>query len=231
MHSRNMDSDRGDFAMLRAFRELQDLKARENVCVFVAGPYKSGTSLLTSFIENEGFVNPARLEGSRERGYGRAVDRYRTGESKIVRGLNERLLWHTCGAPASERIIQHAPLSFRLEIAAYVSCLPVSVVLKDPLFCSTLPVWLEATEHEGRRAFVFLTFRDETELKQSWAFAPFTKALAANMPGVVAGMAKAVDALGPLAMARGVPCCPVRYVELLQFARQHPGVQQRLEEL
>lgn len=57
--------------------------------VFVVGPHKSGTSLLTELLAHR-FFDPSRMTNPTERGYGERVPRYLTRECSIVRWINAR---------------------------------------------------------------------------------------------------------------------------------------------
>jgi hypothetical protein len=193
-----------------------------NFCAFVAGPYKTATSLLAARLEASGFVNPASIEGSTERGYGRRVTRYRTRESKTVRKLNEKILTNAFSSPLPKQIVYSSSLRWKREIASYLESFHVPIVIKDPLFCSTLPVWLELTYMVGFLPLVFLTFRP-CGLVPAWKHAAYTRHLLRECPDLLDRMVcNSYQLVTYLNNAR-VPYCLADYRDLV-YVQSNPWV-------
>ncbi len=140
---------------------------RKHDVLFVAGVYKTGTSLAVNLCVKAGCSDPSRETNPGERGYGNSISRYLTRECKVLRQVNEGLLRRddrvvTVGRPSPEHYL--------LEWGC-------PVVLKDPRFVFTLQRWIVAVRRLGRRPGVIFSDRSRDELITAWEIAPFTRRL------------------------------------------------------
>jgi hypothetical protein len=194
-------------------------------CVFVVGPYKSGTSRLTSALEAHGLANPASSESRLERGYGTAVARYPTRESLCVRWLNQCCLREAsrCRLFASTPIYSSSKL--QLDILSFLSAMSLPVVIKDPLFIWTLPVWISSAEALGRRPYVFMTRRLHN-LRESWERAPFTSSLLREDSSALVRMLAVGEQLATFLTGAGIAWSIVEYDSNppIHRSRAGPGV-------
>lgn len=135
--------------------------------IFVCGLYKTGTSLITEFIENKlGFINPSAVTNNYERAYGKMVDRYYTRECKILRALNSELI--------NSEIVEDN------KMEDYLLNLDLPSILKDPQFCLTLNYWYPLAIKIGYNPLIIFTSRNHEEIEISWKFAPYTRKLINN---------------------------------------------------
>jgi hypothetical protein len=139
--------------------------------VLICGPYKTGTSLLASKLENQGYYNPSTLSNSNEHGHGRMDNYYLTKECVEVRRINNKII------SQKPQRFRYVPEYINLEILNYLNELNVPYVLKDPLFVFTLHIWLHNLQILKKKAKVYFTFRDRTELLKSWLHAYHTRGL------------------------------------------------------
>jgi hypothetical protein len=133
--------------------------------IFVVGLYKSGTSLCVKLCTIAGFRDPSRQTNSKERGYGRWVERYSTHECSVLRRLNE------------DWMSQRDSLGMISPAENYLLAWGAPTVLKDPRFVFTLPNWIAAARRIGFTAGVIFTCRQWSDLLTAWDDAPFTKDL------------------------------------------------------
>lgn len=152
--------------------------------ILICGLYKSGTSLLASEIEKQGFYNPSILSNSNERGHGRLDNYYLTKECIEVRRINNKIV-----SSKSNRFT-YIPESINIEILNYLDVIGVSFVLKDPLFVFTLNIWLFNLQILQSNIKVYFTFRDRTEMYKSWMHAYHTRGLYKDDNSIIDQMIK-----------------------------------------
>ncbi len=147
--------------------------------VFVVGLYKSGTSLLTSIAENMGFRN---LDDTWE-DYVQGVDSiYLTHESKTVNALNDKIIEACAGSLDRLPNRMNYPLVKRsLTLSGkfndsvkkiMLQYLEHDLVIKDPRFCITLPIWLSVIGKQAEVKIIW-SFRERARLIQSWVKDPW----------------------------------------------------------
>jgi len=135
--------------------------------LFVAGVYKTGTSLAVDLCVRAGYRDPSGETNPGERGYGSSLTRYVTHECKVLRQVNDRLLTRH---DRVARVRRASPESYLLEWGC-------PIVLKDPRFIFTLPRWISAARRLGHEPGVIFSHRPRDELVTAWEVAPFTSDL------------------------------------------------------
>jgi hypothetical protein len=162
--------------------------SRKTVCL-VVGPYKTATSLVTKLIEEQGYSNPSMTDNIYETAVGLSTDRYKTRESTIVREINIRLLNEEGSGLAGTTSFRtnYFKKSTFLDMVEFLTLQPNRTVIKDPLLCWTLPVWIQACALYGSTPKVFFTSRIQN-LSVAWGNAPFTKMLMRDCNGIIGRM-------------------------------------------
>lgn len=175
--------------------------------VLIAGTYKTGTSLAASMCSGQGFTNPSELTNPNERAYGLSVDRYFTRECKVLRSLNERLLYRCHGdLPA---------------LKSYLLDWDRPLVLKDPRFCFTLSTWIVAAKELRLSVGVVFTRRlCQRELLEAWHSAPVTRDLLARsrFNAYIAGLNEQITWV----LRNRIPYLCVNLQELKMVAHHRP---------
>lgn len=142
--------------------------------IFVAGLYKSGTSLITKLIEEMGFSNLDDLWDDVVVGVN---NEYLTHESKSVNQLNDKIIRYHFG-----KLHRLPPLclyawinrwllrrgGFKDEILTLLNTQRTNkLVIKDPRFCITLPIWLSTARNYGLVKIVWV-IRNRANVVRSW---------------------------------------------------------------
>lgn len=134
--------------------------------LMVCGLYKSGTSLISTIVEKRtDFFNPANENNQLGRALGRNGDFYTTKECNILFDINKMIL-------QDEKYLDTDKM-----LSAYLRSWRMPLILKDPKFVFTLPLWVSAARETNIKTIVLFTHRDYDQLKRSWKNAPFTSLL------------------------------------------------------
>lgn len=179
---------------------------------FVSGVFKSGTSLLAEFYEEQGYFNPSRITNPDEYGFGTCGQRYLTRECALARILNISLIEAATKIKSADKAIR-----------SYLSCLDEfkhpQIVIKAPHFVHTLPLWLGAAQRLSIRVEVALAQRNEQELDVAWRGAPWTKQLLADDPGALAQWLSAQKSMMAFLTAQELHCRVFAFENLIERTR------------
>jgi hypothetical protein len=139
--------------------------------VLVVGIYKSGTSIATKLVEEMGFATLADLATDFEPGIALA---YRTHESVSVNNTNNELIrllgGHIANPPHPFLWTALVGIISRIcakRVFGVFQGYSGHVVVKDPRFCVTLPVWINTLKHIGQLKIIWV-FRDSEKIVSSW---------------------------------------------------------------
>lgn len=201
-HNTSLQSMSAELGVSYAWNKM----VRQYEIVFVVGPYKTASSLVTSYFEVLGYSSPYQYDNPYEAGFGQFDTRYKTRESKTVRNLNIQILRDTgCGLNGSTDIsrIKCKPAT-AFDIVSYLRLFPRRQVIKDPLFSWTLPIWINASRIADRKCFVIFTQRAH-DLKAAWNIAPFTHELLKSNPSIIETMITSSEVAAEYARLVGVP--------------------------
>jgi hypothetical protein len=142
--------------------------------IFVVGLYKSGTSIITQLIETMGFQNFDDLWDDSVKGVN---NDYMTLESASVNKLNDKIfgmhfsrlyrlspLW--LYKMRKTRILRNKEVIESI-IQAVNSQEKPSLVIKDPRFCLTLPIWVASLRDKMPLKIIFVV-RNRKNIIKSW---------------------------------------------------------------
>ncbi|KAB2867991.1 MAG: hypothetical protein F9K37_11250 [Bacteroidales bacterium] len=152
--------------------------------VLVCGVYKTGTSLITHILEEDGYYNPAILNNKLEHGNGLS-QKYMTRECQRTRNINREIISlskNTHFFKLESEISMKATLT-KLNInfiKHFLLELPPNSILKDPQFTYTLYYWIEAIAELNKSVKVCFTNRTVADSIMAWNEAYFTKTLLAK---------------------------------------------------
>lgn len=142
--------------------------------VFIVGLYKSGTSIITKLIENMGFPNFDDLWEDTVEGVN---NNYLTQESESVNKLNDKIIKRYYSTlyrlPPFWLYRIRNRIFLRKKIFAdqihnmIISQKSNKLVIKDPRFCITLPLWLSALDSKFSIKVVFVV-RNRDNIVKSW---------------------------------------------------------------
>lgn len=149
--------------------QINSLEADQKHIVFVTGPYKSGTSLVTQLVEQRGFFNPASITNSNERGFNSNGGRYETRECSVARSISRQIyLDEKTTRPSKNK-----------GIVGYFAMLEnmtnSGIVLKLPSFLWTIDNWISKSKNLGFQVTLFVCIRDKDSLKRAWEKAAWTQ--------------------------------------------------------
>jgi len=145
-----------------------------NKVVFIVGLYKSGTSLITKLCEEMSFSNLDDLWPGRVKG---VSNEYYTYESESVNQLNEKIIRYHFGtrhrlpplwlyAWINQCLLRGG--AFKDEILTLLHIQRANkLVIKDPQFCITLPLWLSTARNYGLVKIVWV-IRNHANVVRSW---------------------------------------------------------------
>lgn len=181
--------------------------------VFVAGFYKTGTSLATAMVERTGFHNPADEDNPGEWGRGLTVDRYPTRESRMLRALNRQCL-ERGGYEMAGRDPRRVSRSLYLDMAfAALTWRDRPTVVKDPTLTWTLPAWVSVCRSLGIDMSVVMTYR-RRNLAAALQHAAYTRGaknwMDTSADGIRDRFAKNAETL----RIRGIPTLVLSHEEL-----------------
>jgi len=148
--------------------------------IFICGPYKTGTSLITNLAEVAGYNNPAKTNNSNEIGKG-LTRNYFTNECIITREINNDILTSS-NLLSFNKIFKiaidrnHCDTNIS-NIIQFISSFDVPTVLKDGQLAYTLHLWIYACKLLRKNVAVCFTNRDTKELLRAWNKAYYTKYL------------------------------------------------------
>lgn len=174
--------------------------------VFVAGLYKSATSLIVRKCAEFGLSNPSAYTNQLERAYGRSKPRYLTHECQEFRTINKLL-----------RMRRDCRGTIR-PVEQYLQRWGRHIVVKDPRLVFTIHGWLNAAERAGFRPGVILSWRPFDELKMAWEFAPFTERLIRL--GCLPAHILALHELAAWCRRRSVPTFSISYADAILLDRE-----------
>jgi hypothetical protein len=141
---------------------------------FVVGLYKSGTSIITELVEDMGFMSFGDLWLDSVQG---VDNKYLTRESESVNKLNDKIFdmyfakLHRlpplfCYGIGSSIIMKNKRLIKYIN-ETIVSQEKTKLVIKDPRFCLTLPIWLSSLSNKCAIRILFVV-RDRNKIIKSW---------------------------------------------------------------
>jgi len=154
----------------------------------VIGLYKSGTSLLTKVIEDNGSSNPSSITNPCEAGYATNGQRYNTRECSVARAINITLSRPQIKLSSYEKMIK-----------GYIELVTLSngnnIVIKSPHFLRTLPFWCTSLGGANYDLSLHFTDRANGPLLKAWKNAPWTSAMLDENPSVIDDMRRAQNEL------------------------------------
>lgn len=148
-------------------------EANTNIVVFVVGLYKSGTSLIAQLVERLGFSNLDDLWDDYVEGVSNS---YLTNESQAVNQQNDKIIrfyfgkLHNLPSKNIYTILNKLLLITKLfnsKITKIVKSQPEQrLVIKDPRFCLTLPLWLSSVGKYSSVKIIWV-IRDRSKVVRS----------------------------------------------------------------
>lgn len=135
---------------------------QQSKIVLVGGAYKTGTSLLTAIIEQNGAINPTYCTSPIEYGHSFGGLLYPTRECIISRTLNRKIVSST--THERDKLAPH----IKAYIRDMLSECGNHLVIKDPYFLFTSQFWAEVTRSLGITLELNLVFRNHKNTFKSW---------------------------------------------------------------
>jgi hypothetical protein len=153
---------------------MDDEINKANTIVLIVGIYKSGTSLITQLVGKMGFDNLGNLWDDYVEG---VENRYLTNESKSVNKLNDTIIRSYLGRlDKLPPVIVYKFLNNFLSVSGLYKDqiektikpqLNHGLIIKDPRFCITLPIWLSSLERFSTVKIIWV-IRDRSKVVKSW---------------------------------------------------------------
>ena len=194
-------------------------------CVVVLGPYRSGTSLVAQVIEQLGVdFGPTREL--------LAPSRYNPGgylERGDVNALNRRLIVSaggTLGAPGDPvTLIQQADASILDDVSFPWPGHRRFWGLKDPRFCATLKLWVDAGALHADTVKILYVVRDPEAIVRSALEHPSVKKFCDNDVNHARRMVRDYIALAEWQVETlGLPTLRFAYEDLIRAPREQTGL-------
>ena len=158
------------------------IRAVRPAVTIVCGPFKSGTSFLAEVVRDCGVLDISTWSNPTERGYATDGSRYFTHECKEVRRINDLVV------PLEDLVDPRACISERLygnkssravtrAAEEFMGAWNDPILIKDPRFIYTLPMWVAAAERLHLSSHIVFTIRSVKSLRAAWEAAPITHSL------------------------------------------------------